>query len=348
MPSSTGPNLGLPYGYTVGQSGWGDEVSAGLKLLDAVVNVIVIDVVDSLPGSPTNGDRYLLSPSAGGGNANKLAVRIGGSWEYYAPGRVGIVFDSAALVFRRWTGSAWDAITQPSGRPVAQVLDGDHEIVFPLFELSGNFGNQGEQGAGQDISTVGTCLVRRGVPGLFGNCPRVQNSGSPLTGSTYNPPGAAVTVEAWVRPQTAVTNHHIFNKSRLTSGQAGTASDTAFGLYYNSNRNVGFFIYSAGAAREALTSSTDLLLGVWNHLMGTYDGSVLRLYVNGVECVTAAHSGVIDFGAPGSLHLGAFPNVPGFGLNGDLGYVLVSSVVRDAAYAATAFRLGLPGITQAP
>ncbi len=42
----------------------------------------------AVPASPTNGDRYIVPAGAIGawaGQAGKIAVRIAGAWEFYAP-----------------------------------------------------------------------------------------------------------------------------------------------------------------------------------------------------------------------------------------------------------------------
>jgi len=37
-----------------------------------------------------------------------------------------------------------------------------------------------------------------------------------------------------------------------------------------------------------------MTLGVWYHVAGTYDGSNVRIYINGAECGKAAQTGNID------------------------------------------------------
>lgn len=373
MPESFAPNLGLPYGYSVGENGWGPSVSNGLKKLDALVNVSVISILTAPPSSPTNGDRHLVGVDATGawvGKDNQIAVRIAGAWEYYAPPLVRTVHVQSIGYFLQWSGTAWVDIGIPDhghaiedvtglssalsaldgvGRPIPQALDANHELVFTFSESSGDFVNTGDQGAGQNVSAVGTCLVRRSEQGPFGDCVRVQASGSPLTGNTYNPPGGAFTVEAWCLPISFPANpEYIVNKSRLTSGQSGAASDSAIGLYLTNGRDVGLFIWAGGAMRSIVTIDAPIIPGAWHHLAGTFDGSTLRVYCNGVEVASGAYSGTVDYGTPGSWHFATFPNLNSFGVNGLLATVLVSSVARNAAYMKAAYRNGLPGITAAP
>ena len=78
--SSTDPNLGLNYGWTLGESGWDTGMDANLKRLGAVVGLSVKDRdLTTPPASPTNGDRYLIPAAATGlwaGKTNQIAVRI--------------------------------------------------------------------------------------------------------------------------------------------------------------------------------------------------------------------------------------------------------------------------------
>lgn len=89
MPSTIDPNLGLNYGWSVGESGWAVGMDQNLKRLGAVLGLSVLDRgLTTPPVSPANGDRYIIPPAATGvwaGKTNQIAVRIAGAWEYYVP-----------------------------------------------------------------------------------------------------------------------------------------------------------------------------------------------------------------------------------------------------------------------
>ena len=101
--ASVDPNLGLSYGWTVGESGWKDGMDANLRRLGAVVGLSVKDRdLGTPPPSPVDGDRYLIPAGATGvwsGRSGQIAVRIGGAWEFHVP-RVGwlcFIEDEAVL-----------------------------------------------------------------------------------------------------------------------------------------------------------------------------------------------------------------------------------------------------------
>lgn len=112
MPS-TDPNLGLAYGWTLGESGWHTEMDANLKRLGAVVGLSVTSrTVTTPPASPAEGDRYIVPSGATGdwaGRTGQIAVRINGAWEYHAPrvGWVCYVEDEDKLALYKATG--WSA-----------------------------------------------------------------------------------------------------------------------------------------------------------------------------------------------------------------------------------------------
>lgn len=109
----TDPNLGLTYGWTLGESGWHTEMDANLKRLGAIVGLSVKDRdLTAPPASPANGDRYIVAAGATGawaGKTNQIAVRIGGTWEYYVPkvGWLCFVEDESVLTVYKTTG--WSA-----------------------------------------------------------------------------------------------------------------------------------------------------------------------------------------------------------------------------------------------
>jgi hypothetical protein len=103
MPAITDPNLGLNYGWTLGESGWGAGMDANLKRLGAVVSLSVKDRdLATPPASPVNGDRYLIPAGATGvwsGKTDQIAARIAGVWEYHIPkvGWLCFIEDEAVL-----------------------------------------------------------------------------------------------------------------------------------------------------------------------------------------------------------------------------------------------------------
>ena len=91
-----------------------------------------------------------------------------------------------------------------------------------------------------------------------------------------------LTLEAWINPDAKPSTYNtVINKS-----SDGSWSD-GYGLYWNGTSNLRFFVNSytgAGAIETPVTK------GSWSHVVATYDGSTLNLYVNGVLATSKSYS----------------------------------------------------------
>lgn len=114
MAGRTLPGLGLTGFYNLGEDGWGDDMSTGLRLLSAVVQLRVISLVAAEPESPADGDIYILT---GTSNANKLAVRDNGEWVYITPAQGWIAFIADTQQYRKFVGTSWSLLIPDSSAP---------------------------------------------------------------------------------------------------------------------------------------------------------------------------------------------------------------------------------------
>ncbi len=112
--------LGLPYILT-GQSQKEVTHNEALNRLDAFITPVVIDIVDTPPSSPDNGDIYIVGTSATGaftGHSNKVAQYITGSWEFYPPFKwMDAIVESlqSRLFFDGVNWQPWGLIMRDSG-----------------------------------------------------------------------------------------------------------------------------------------------------------------------------------------------------------------------------------------
>lgn len=116
----TTPNLSLPE-LAASQSQPHVPVNSALRRLDAVVQLSVISIANSPPGSPADGDRYIVGSSPTGawvGHEDDVAAYIGTSWVYWTPvaGWLAFVQGSGSLhLFGAGSPPAWAELETGGG-----------------------------------------------------------------------------------------------------------------------------------------------------------------------------------------------------------------------------------------
>ena len=103
-----------------------------------------------------------------------------------------------------------------------------------------------------------------------------------------------MTLEAWVRPSRLGGWRTLVFKER--------AGGVVYGLYADQGGGRPLGQVDIGEERNAVGTAA-LPMNAWSHLAVTYDGAVLRLYVNGAQAGSLSHAGVIP-ASTGVLRLG--------------------------------------------
>jgi hypothetical protein len=93
-----------------------------------------------------------------------------------------------------------------------------------------------------------------------------------------------ITVAAWVKTRDCGNDEY---NPYVTKG------DHSYGLQHRHSNELEFFIYDGGTWYPAKYSVNSSFNNVWHHLAGTYNGSQVKLYVDGVLRSTVNHSGSI-------------------------------------------------------
>lgn len=122
------------------------------------------------------------------------------------------------------------------------------------------------------------------------------------TNAAYNLTGKAITAEAWIYPTSFATNYWdgtIIGKDGLTS--------TGFVLRCGETGKLSFVIAVTGNTWKEVVSSAVLTLNTWQHVAGTYDGTSLKLYVNGILVQTTAETASMVADAAIPLYIGYSP-----------------------------------------
>lgn len=114
------PGLGLRAYWTPGSNDWETEHDPDTRLLSILVQAAVISRTTNLPGSPANGNIYIVP--VGQTNENQIAARDNGAWVYIVPKEGHLVHVNDTDEFVKWTGSAWEVLSSGGGSAPTEVV----------------------------------------------------------------------------------------------------------------------------------------------------------------------------------------------------------------------------------
>lgn len=178
---------------------------------------------------------------------------------------------------------------------------------------------------------------------LNGTTAAVRIPDSPLLDSP------SVTVSAWVNSSTSPGIYKY-----VVSKGANTCSAASYGLYTGSNGGLEFYVSSNQG--YSWTVSPDAGQSVWNgqwhNVIGTYDGSSVRLYVDGRQVGSGtASTAPIAYGLPTSndLMIGDYAGCSSEDFNGSIDEVKVFNRTLSPLEIAATYQLSrlLPTISPA-
>jgi len=178
------------------------------------------------------------------------------------------------------------------------------QIVWPLTETSGAYRNVGQFAPNDpttDLSITNT-VIRTGS-GIFGNCLQLPSTSNFPAGSgstrnyiagakTYNP-APPLTVSCWVylRSYTTAQNSSFIKKEYRDSSlvSSWTTPFQSIGITTLTTNGGGDWQVNIGTNNTTQVSFTvtDFVIpfGVWSHIGFTHDGTNIRLYLNGCQCM---------------------------------------------------------------
>jgi hypothetical protein len=153
-------------------------------------------------------------------------------------------------------------------------------------------------------------------------------------------PTAAVTVEAWVMPTAFPPSAANGIVCKDVGGT--TSTNPAYVLQIDQFGKAVFGINSLPDTFTTATASSALTLNRWSHVVGTYDGANMFLYVNGVQVATTAVVVAID-NTTGTLNIGRQKTtaVTTRFWSGRIDEVAVYSTALTAATILTRYNIGL-------
>jgi hypothetical protein len=163
MSVSNGPNLGKMINALTGDA-FDADFRKLLRMIDVLLQGATISkTLATPPGSPTNGDRYIVAASPTGawsGQSNSIAVWTtdnpsspSGVWEFYSPKAGWLVYNVADTTFYSYSGSAWGALSGGGGGATA---------FTGLSDVPGSYSGAG--GKAVEVNSGATALVFSAKP----------------------------------------------------------------------------------------------------------------------------------------------------------------------------------------
>lgn len=140
-----------------------------------------------------------------------------------------------------------------------------------------------------------------------------------------------ITLEAWVNISSAPADQKIITKFGDIGG------DDAYSFQLNNGDPSIALNFPTGWT--FVSSGMTMNLNQWYHLAASYDGSVIRIYVNGVEMNAVAQTGAIDISAS-TFKLGGWAGTQYF--DGSMDEVRVWNVARSADEIRENMHLSIP------
>ena len=187
----------------------------------------------------------------------------------------------------------------------------------PPLDSVANSGSLGSVGDGYVVLDV-----LKGQPGVVGSSIRLNNTGSTIAygGSKveipYNPalnPSAPFSIEFWAKPNSlpATDTTGVCPISSFNQNWFGGANRSGWLVYVDKNGRWQFRLgLTSGYAAICSATNGNATPGVWQHVVATYDGLTVKMYVNGALVNTTASDATSTGWLPNTqstLRIGATP-----------------------------------------
>lgn len=132
-----------------------------------------------------------------------------------------------------------------------------------------------------------------------------------------------ITIEAWVRLSSYITWERVLSKA----DSSDNSCVYIFGI--STNRGIYFGLWNSGQ-QFYINGDLDVPLDTWTHLAGVWDGSLMKIYLNGVEQPeTQPFNGPIDT-STSALRIGRGDNSNQFPFHGTIDEVTLWDCALDA------------------
>jgi len=168
------------------------------------------------------------------------------------------------------------------------------EGLIAWYSLDGNAADSSGMNNNGTATSVPVTLNRFGQAGKAAYFNGTSGSISiPNSGSLQ--PANNVSVAAWMKPDSISVEGAVMTK------RSSLSSDPyqSYGIQYNPTMNKWYYAVSAGTpgSLTKLYTKATIAWGAWTFFVGTYDGTTMKLYINGVLDTSLTNTNGLGYGA---------------------------------------------------
>lgn len=294
------------------------------------------------------------------GNANDSWTAVNGTWSISSGrflGTGGIAyhnvgnqssFDLAATIVKSAApdGHVYVVPGEPKDLVLFLPFDGNINTTIPTaydysaYKLNGTFVN----------ATAAACFTNGACPswvgGIFMNATEYDGLGDYVNAGNESVLRVqSHTISLWAKTNGTAEDH------RAMIGKAyGTGGSNSFLIYLHSDETIRGYIETSAGTSDLRGSS--LSGNTWYHIAQTYDGSTLKLYVNGVQVNSSSNSGTVRYD-DSNVTIGADDNNGNstagmtFFFNGSIDEVMIFNRALSSAEILFLYETSLKKITPA-
>jgi len=234
---------------------------------------------------------------------------------------------------------------------MARILpDGNDVMVMLLNESGPTRNNLGTLGSSANWTDFGSPVSD--AQGLLGDAMYIPsaylvNARNGTGGANDAVISPNVSISGWIFLRRN-TNYfaEVFNKQYFLNGWSSPFLTFGFQTQNSNDGSMELYVTLDGVLQVVRSGSTfPVPVGRWSHIGGTWDGSTLRLYVNGILTTSSAFSGSIDYGTLGNRGQWYTGGIPGTSTNADSPIIVqdirIANVTRPQSYFANIYYNGM-------
>lgn len=231
------------------------------------------------------------------------------------------------IVAYEWSSNNYGVFSSSKDAEFSGLCTGTHIISFRVKDDQGNW----------SVPVMDTIVISSNPASLVGKWTFNENSGSTVSDGSTNGnngtlsggtswttgkdgnalnfnngyvgvPGSAslntiskcITLSAWVKAGANTSKSTVIERWLYGTG----VNQRSYCLYLSPNGTVSFGLSSDGATSKWLTTKETIPQNTWTYVTATFDGSTMKLYINGKLSTSAASGFPTVFVPSGDLHIG--------------------------------------------